>query len=178
MVDLKNDFMFGNPFFGKMFEVNFGHPMPPRGERPMCHPHPFAPHHPEAEHPHPFGPVGPQAYHPHHGPHKHHAKTNIIENEADFVIELCVPGLKKEDFNLYVEKDFLNVETVIKEPNEADGEQKFLRKEFGFRSFKEVFKLPEIADLDSISAKVEDGILTITVAKKEKSDEVKKIEIA
>ena len=175
MVDLRNDWMLGNPLFGKLFEVNFGLPMPPMGPK---HPH----------HPHRCGEEngeqgtcdckeGPCPDREHHHHHPHHVRVNVIENESDFVIELCVPGMTKEDLNLYVEDDVLHVETVKKEQQEPANEVNYLSREFGFGPFEEAFELPDNADMEKISAKTENGILTVSVAKKEKNNEVKKIEI-
>ncbi|MCQ2224424.1 MAG: Hsp20/alpha crystallin family protein [Paludibacteraceae bacterium] len=187
---MKNDWMFGNPMFGKMFEVKWGAPMPPHFGRPMCHPH----HH--HEHPcHPEHMCHPMpAHHPHHpfpwGGHnpfecgcakrheKGHLRVNVIENEAEYVIELCVPGRAKEDLNLYVEAELLHVETVEKDPCASDVQTNYLKRGFVLKPVKEVFELPEDADMEKVSAKVENGILTVVVAKRDKSGEIKKIEIA
>lgn len=115
--------------------------------------------------------------------HKHASvpAINIIENERDFRVELAVPGTTKEDFKVNVTADN---ELVIslekhdskeeKEPQgEADAEKHddrrgtYLRREFSYTSFQQRFSLPEDVDRRRISAKVENGVLTIDLPKKE-----------
>lgn len=176
MVDFRNDWMMSHPMFGKLFEVNFG--MPPMPPMPQGHRHPHHPF-PHEEHPHP---------HPHHHGCEgcHHVKVNVIEKADSYVVEMCVPGRSKEDLSLYVNDGVLYVESVQKTQeatqegaqNEPQKESlNYLSREFFCEPFEEAFELPDNADLENVSAKTENGILTITVAKKAKSGERKQIEI-
>lgn len=104
--------------------------------------------------------------------------VNIIETEDDYRIELAAPGLGKEDFNLNVENSVLTI-SAKKEIAKKEGE-KFTRREFNYGTFKHTFSLSEVIDLEQINAKVNNGILIVTLAKKEeaKPQPAKKIEIA
>lgn len=107
-------------------------------------------------------------------------KTNVTESEADYQVELCVPGLAKEDLSLSVDSENnLVVEMAkLEEPKEAENEHRYLRKEFGRLKFKQVFSLPENVKKEGISAKVSNGILTIVLPKftdQEKQDLMQKI---
>lgn len=94
--------------------------------------------------------------------------VNIKENERDFELELAIPGFKKDDVNIEVDENVLTISSEIKSENESK-EENFTRKEFSFSSFKRAFSLPETIDEDRINAKHEDGILKLTLPKKEEA---------
>jgi HSP20 family protein len=94
------------------------------------------------------------------------APVNISEDEQGFTLELNVPGRNKEDFKLNVENGLLTISYEKKE--EAENiPQKFVRKEFTYPSFKRSFTLDEKINAEAIGAKYENGILKITLPKKE-----------
>ena len=94
--------------------------------------------------------------------------VNIKETEGNYIVEMASPGMKKEDFKINLEEDILSISAEIKAEAEEKGE-KFTRKEFSFSSFKRDFTLPETADKENITANYFDGILNITIAKKEEA---------
>lgn len=96
--------------------------------------------------------------------------VNISENENEFQIELAVPGLKKEDFKINLEKDLLTVSAEKKaEKTELDESKKYNRVEYNYSSFLRTFTLPESADYSKISAAYNEGVLHVIVAKKEEA---------
>lgn len=104
--------------------------------------------------------------------------VNIQENLTNFVIDLAVPGLKKENIAIEIEENVLKVSSEIsekKETEEPDIDAKFTRKEFGYRSFNRSFTLPETVGLDDIQATYENGVLKITLPKKEEEIAIKKM---
>lgn len=93
-------------------------------------------------------------------------KTNISESESDYELELCVPGLKKEDLSLSIDTDNnLVVEMVQKEEKEDRNDRRYLRREFSSLRFKQVMAMPENVKKEQISACVNHGILKITLPK-------------
>jgi HSP20 family protein len=94
--------------------------------------------------------------------------VNIIESENGFDIELAVPGLKKEDFKINIEKNLLTVSAEVKK-EEAAVTKNYSKKEFSFNSFNRSFTLPETVDQNNIEAAYTDGILKLTIAKKEEA---------
>ena len=94
--------------------------------------------------------------------------VNIAETENEFQIELAAPGLKKEDFKISLDKNVLSVSADKKVENVEEG-KKFSKREYSFNSFTRSFTLPEVADQTKIEAAYTDGILTLTVAKKEEA---------
>ncbi len=97
--------------------------------------------------------------------------VNIIENEHNFVVEVAAPGMSKEDFNIEVKDNVLTIRSERKVENEEKKEN-FLRREFGYASFQRSFRLNKnVVDEDSIEAAYRDGILSLTLAKKEEAKE-------
>lgn len=93
--------------------------------------------------------------------------VNIKETEQSFTVELMAPGKKKEDFSIELDKDLLSISSQIKTENTEQVEGKFTRKEFTQSSFKRSFTLPETVNNEGINAVYEDGILKITLPKRE-----------
>jgi HSP20 family protein len=93
--------------------------------------------------------------------------VNIAENENEFHIELAAPGLKKEDFKINLDKNVLSVSADKKVEN-VEG-TKFSKREYNYTSFTRSFTLPETVDHSKIDAEYTDGVLTLTVAKREEA---------
>ncbi|MFA5243819.1 MAG: Hsp20/alpha crystallin family protein [Pedobacter sp.] len=96
--------------------------------------------------------------------------VNIAENENEFHIELAVPGLKKEDFKINLEQDQLTISAERKsESTEQDESKKYNRLEYNYSSFMRSFTLPESADHSKIEAEYKDGILFVSIARKDEA---------
>ena len=112
--------------------------------------------------------------------------VNVKENKDEYEMQLAAPGLKKDycrvsiddegNLNVKIENKFEN-----KEENKKDEKKEhYLRREFSYSNYEQSYTLPEDVDKEKISAKVEDGILNITLPKLAKEEEKKaqrKIEI-
>ncbi|HKL89953.1 Hsp20/alpha crystallin family protein [Muricauda sp. NFXS6] len=94
--------------------------------------------------------------------------VNIKDNTEGFELELAVPGMKKDDFTVEVDNDVLTISSEIKTENEEKNDN-YTRKEFSYASFKRAFTLPETVDGSKIDAKYEDGILKLTLPKKQEA---------
>lgn len=106
--------------------------------------------------------------------------VNVKETNADFQIEMAAPGLNKEDLKIEVDKGVLSISSEKKEEKEEkDKKGNYTRREFNYQSFSRSFGLPESAAQDKIEANYNDGILHITIKKKEpkKAEEKKKIKV-
>jgi len=90
--------------------------------------------------------------------------SNIMEKEKEFVVEVSLPGLKKDDVKIDLENDILTISSQKKESTE-DKNDNYYRKEFHYGECDRSFTVPKNIDRDQISAKMEDGILTITLPK-------------
>ena len=102
--------------------------------------------------------------------------ANIVEHSDRFVIEFAAPGLQKEDFNIKLDKNNLIISANVAREEKKEGEH-FKRREFNFSSFKRSFLLPKEANKDEISANYSNGILNISLLKKEEEKEKEPVEI-
>jgi len=94
--------------------------------------------------------------------------VNITEQKDGYQVSLAVPGMKKDDFKIAVDGNML---TISSEKEESSEDEKFTRKEYSYSSFSRSFTLPEEISKDKIDAKYEDGVLKISLPRRE---EVKK----
>lgn len=92
--------------------------------------------------------------------------VNISESNDNYELELNVPGRKKEDFKITIDKNILTVSFEKKEEPKEDNRQ-FIKREFNTRSFKRSFTLDEKINAEAINAKYENGILYLSLPKKE-----------
>jgi HSP20 family protein len=96
--------------------------------------------------------------------------VNIVEHDNQFVMQLAAPGLEKSDFNINIENDYLVISTEKKTEKEETGKDgKFTRREFNYKAFKRSFQLDNNINREGITAAYENGVLNITLPKKEES---------
>jgi HSP20 family protein len=94
--------------------------------------------------------------------------VNIIEQKDDYMVSLAVPGMKKDDFHIDVDRNMLTI-SCAKEESKEEKDKKFTRKEYNYSSFSRSFTLPEEINRESIEAKYEDGVLKISLPRKEEA---------
>ncbi len=93
--------------------------------------------------------------------------VNIKENDDSFTIEVAAPGLQKDDFTIHLDRNRLVISSEKRE-EKNESQDKYTRREFSYQSFRRTFTLPETTvDGDKINARYTDGILVITLPKKE-----------
>lgn len=94
--------------------------------------------------------------------------VNIKENNDEFMIEVAVPGMKKDDFRIDFDNGRLTISSERKDENvEKDGE-KVTRREFSYQSFQRTLNIPEnVVNAEQVSAKYDSGILQIHLPKLE-----------
>lgn len=90
---------------------------------------------------------------------------NIVERNEEFVIELAAPGYDKKDFTVNVDNDELTI-SAKKLANQSDG---YVRREFNYGDFERTFTLPLTIETDRIKAVYENGLLHVTLPKKEEA---------
>ena len=109
-------------------------------------------------------------------------RMNIMETKDNYKLELCIPGLTKDDVKLSIDTEGnLVVEMTKETKNEKKNEEmRYLRHEFSVEHFRQTVMLPEDIHKENISAKVENGILDITIPKvtvEEKKQAMQTIEV-
>ncbi|MDY8134034.1 Hsp20/alpha crystallin family protein [Aquimarina sp. 2201CG5-10] len=96
--------------------------------------------------------------------------VNVIEADDNYKVELAAPGLRKEDFNIELDNDVLTISSEIKSEKESkDKDGRYTRKEFGYSAFKRSFNLPETVNGGAIQASYDNGVLLVTLPKKEEA---------
>lgn len=104
--------------------------------------------------------------------------VNVVENQQNFLLEVAAPGLEKGDFKVSVENGCLNI-SAKKEKKEEVQDGKYTRREFNYTSFSRSFNLPEGVKPEEVQAVYENGVLKVTLPKKEvaKVEDARVIEI-
>jgi len=95
--------------------------------------------------------------------------VNIVEHEKHYMLDLAAPGMSKQDFSISIEQDHLVITAEKKTENE-ETEGRFTRREFSYGSFKRSFHLDDKINRDGIAATYEDGVLKLTLPKKEEAE--------
>lgn len=106
--------------------------------------------------------------------HLSNPAVNISEDQAGFLLEVAAPGFQKEDFEIAVNHNQLTIKGKLAEAisENTDGQpRKFTRREFHFSKFERSFTLPNTVDAERISANYLNGILNISIPKKEEAKE-------
>jgi len=98
--------------------------------------------------------------------------VNILDTDKSYELNVVAPGLKKEEFKVAVDRNILTISYEHKQENKDEQpEGKWLRSEYKTRSFKRSFTLNDKVDATKINAKYTDGILNITLPKKEVTEQ-------
>lgn len=105
---------------------------------------------------------------------------NVFETEKEYKVELAAPGMTKEDFNVQIDESnnlviSMEKKTETKEENkdEKSKEGRYLRREFSYTKFQQTMILPEDVDKEKIAARVENGVLNISLPKFTKTEKEK-----
>jgi len=94
--------------------------------------------------------------------------VNISEGDDAYTIEVAAPGLEKKDFQIDLDNDVLTIAS-LKEDKAEHSKDNYTCREFSYDSFSRSFTLPEMADADKISASHKNGILFVSIPKKEEA---------
>ena len=92
--------------------------------------------------------------------------VNVKETKDAYQLEVVAPGFDKNDFNVNLEKNILTVSAEKKSETE-NKDEKQIRKEYNYQSFKRSFTIDEKVDAEKIEAKYVNGVLTLNLPRKE-----------
>ena len=99
-------------------------------------------------------------------------KMELYDNKENYVVEFEVQGIEKDDLKLTLEENnILKLTGEKKSPKAKESDTKKEKKHHG--SFTKMIQLPDDANSEKISAEHKNGILTVTIAKKEKKEPLK-----
>lgn len=91
---------------------------------------------------------------------------NVVENDNEYRVEFAAAGFKKEDASVSLENDQLVIS--LKQKEEKETSNKYLRHEFVQRDYRQSFELSDDVNREKISASLENGILTVILPKHER----------
>ena len=94
--------------------------------------------------------------------------VNVTDNKDNYQVSMAAPGLNKDDFRIDVEGNLLTISSE-REDSKEDKADNFTRKEYNYSSFCRSFSLPIEVQKDKIDAEYKDGILKLTLPKKEEA---------
>ena len=92
---------------------------------------------------------------------------NVKESDKAYTVEVAAPGMTKEDFNVHINDDG-NLIIKMEQKNEKKEEDKssrYLRREFSYSKYEQTLILPDDVKKEDISAKVDNGVLTVELPK-------------
>ena len=98
---------------------------------------------------------------------------NVKESADDYEVEVAAPGMTKEDFNGHLNQEGdLHIKMESKKEHTDDNKKAhYLRREFAYSKFEQTLILPDDVDRNNISARVADGVLTVTLPKVKKEEQ-------
>lgn len=94
--------------------------------------------------------------------------VNITETDTAYEIDLAAPGLKKSDFKINVDKNIISISAEKHDDKESE-EKSYTKREYNYSSFTRSFTLPDTVDYNNIDASYIDGVLKVTIGKKEEA---------
>ena len=99
---------------------------------------------------------------------------NVVESDKDYKVEVAVPGMTKEDFNIHLgDENELVISMEKKVENEDKDNKKYLLREFSYTKFQQSLYLPDNVDKEKITANVANGVLTIELPKYSQEEKAK-----
>lgn len=101
--------------------------------------------------------------------------VNVIESDSGYRLEIAAPGLEKGDFSINLDKNLLTIAASKEQENEEKQDDKIVRREFSYSSFKRTFTLPENVKTEAIAASYDKGVLFVTLPKKEEAAELSRV---
>ncbi len=94
--------------------------------------------------------------------------VNIKETDKSFELELAAPGLNKSDIKVNIDNGQITISAERKAEQEVD-EENYKRREFNYTKFTRSFQIPESVAIENIGANYQDGVLALTLPKKEEA---------
>lgn len=94
-------------------------------------------------------------------------KIDVKENGQAYTVHAEVPGVRKEDIHVSLDGAVVQLRAEIKQHDAQTGDDKVLRSERYFGSITRSFQLPQEVDQSQAKAKYDNGVLTLTLPKKQ-----------
>ena len=101
---------------------------------------------------------------------------DIKEEENKLLVTTDLPGINKEDIEINLKEDMLEISAKTGKEKETE-EEGYIRKEREHTHFYRAVRLPSSVKEEGSTAKIENGVLTITLPKIKREEPAKKIQI-
>jgi len=102
--------------------------------------------------------------------------ANTKETDTGYELEVAVPGMSKEDFNVEINDNVVTVSVEKKDSTEEKTDD-YTRKEFSYSSFRRSFTIPKNVNKEAIEANYENGLLCVKLPKSEAVEDDKATKI-
>lgn len=104
-------------------------------------------------------------------PNNSYPSTNIKENDKHYVLELAIPGKSNKDFNIDIENRILSISTLNADQT---SDYNYNIQEFNYSSFNKSYDLPDSIELEKVDSFYRNGVLSITLPKREEYQSISK----
>jgi HSP20 family protein len=94
-------------------------------------------------------------------------RIDVSENDKAYMIKAEMPGVKKEDIKVSIDKQRVTIEAEVKREEEKREGENVVLAERSVRKYMRSFMLPAEVDENAAQARIEDGVLTLTLPKKQ-----------
>ncbi|PAV14464.1 heat-shock protein [Methanosarcina spelaei] len=102
---------------------------------------------------------------------------DIKDEDDKLVVTTDLPGINKEDVQINLKEDMLEISAKTRKEKETEEEEGYLRRERAYTQFYRAVRLPASVKEEGSTAKIENGVLTITLPKMQMEESTKKISI-
>jgi HSP20 family protein len=90
-------------------------------------------------------------------------RANVSKGTEGYMIQLAAPGYSREDFNINVENNDLTISCSGESHSGISGDNSYTTQEYSLASFSRSWSMPKESSSDSITARYDAGILTVSI---------------
>lgn len=96
--------------------------------------------------------------------------VNIKETPENYEVQVAAPGMTKKDFRVELDGNMLTISSGRNYEKDEGENERYSLREFSYQSFQRTFTLQkDVVDTDNIRARYEDGLLHLSIPKKEEA---------
>ena len=104
-------------------------------------------------------------------------KVDVKETDKTYTVHAEIPGVSKEDIHVTLDGNVVTLSAEVKQQDSVSKNEKMLRSERYFGSVSRSFQLPQEIDQEQSNAKFENGVLTLTLGKKQAAGGTRRLRI-
>ncbi len=104
--------------------------------------------------------------------------VDVLDHDTQILVRVEIPGISKDDLDISVSNDTVTIRGTTRKENEKEEKGSYYRREISSRSVDHTIRLPSSVDSEQATASLKDGILEITLTKKEDDGSRHKVAIS